>query len=49
MKLTSSAMMVRLGFSHDAADNIFNGQGTVSIDEWWNLDNDYVRKLLWNV
>ena len=41
--------MVRLGFSQDAADKIFNGQGIGLIDEWLNLDDDYVKTLLRNV
>ena len=48
-QITSREMMVRLGFSQDAADKIFNGQGIGLIDEWLNLDDDYVKTLLRNV
>ena len=42
-------MMVRLGFSQDAANEIFNGQGLDLINEWLNLDNNNVKKLLQKV
>ena len=41
--------MVQLGFSQDAADNIYNGKWIYLIDEWLNLDNDCVNTLLRNV
>ena len=41
--------MVQLWFSQGAAEDIFNGQGIDSIDEWLNLDNDNVKILLQNV
>ena len=48
-QLTSKEMMVRLGFSQDAANEIFNGQGLDLINEWLNLDNNNVKKLLQKV
>ena len=41
--------MVRLGFIHNAADDIYNGQGINLINKWSNLDDDDVKTLLWNV
>ena len=49
MQLTSRAMMVRLGFIQDAADEIFIVQGIHLIDEWLNLDDDDVKTLIKNV
>ena len=48
-QLALREMVVRLGFSQDAADDIFNAKGIESIDEWLNLDNEYVNTLYWNV
>ena len=48
-QLTPRAIMVRLGFSQDADDKIFNGQGIDLIDEWLNLDDHYVKALIQNV
>ena len=42
---TSRAMMVRLGFTEAAADEIYSGQGIDSIDEWANLDESDVTSL----
>ena len=42
-------MVVRLGFSHDKADEIFNGKGIELIDKWLNLYTDDVKTLRWNV
>ena len=42
---TSRAMMVRLGFTEAAADEIYSGQGIDSIDEWANLDKSDVTSL----
>ena len=51
MQLILRVMMVHIGLSLDAADEIFNGQGINLIDEWLNLnlDNNNVKTLLWNV
>ena len=38
-------MMVRLGFTDAAADEIYSGQGIDSIDEWANLDESNVTLL----
>ena len=48
-QLTSRAMMVRLGFSHDAADEIFNAKGIDLIYEQLNLDDENVKILLRNI
>ena len=45
VQLTPRKMVVRLGFSQDLAEKIFNGKYIESIDEWLNLDNDDVKKL----
>ena len=42
---SSRSMMVRLGFTETAADEIYSGQGIDSIDEWANLDESDVTSL----
>ena len=42
-------MTVRLRFSQDAADDIFNGKNIDLIDEWLNLEDENVKTLLHNV
>ena len=42
-------MMVRLGFSQDAAAKVFNEKVIDWIDEWLNLDDANVKTLLRNV
>ena len=41
--LALRAVMVQLGFSQDASDEIFNGQGIYLIGELFNLYNDNVK------
>ena len=41
--------MVQLGFIQDTDDDIFNGQGIDSIDEWLNMDDEYVKTFPRNV
>ena len=45
----SRQMLVHLGFSKSAANDIYQRQGIDSIDEWANFENDYVVSLLRSV
>ena len=47
-QLTSREIMVRLGLSQNAVENIFNRQGINMIDEGYNLGDDDVKTLIRN-